>query len=100
MLPIQAHDAILKQIQDDREQQKLRRQGKLSAATSCTVTASASNAAADDKPPPEKKIDDTALLQVVVHWNYSNFLIFQPLEVVHKYQFHCILPQFFTDSPP
>ena len=68
LLPIQAHDAILKQIQDDREQQKLRRQGKLSAATSSTVTASASNAAADDKPPPEKKIDDTALLQVVAHW--------------------------------
>ena len=65
----QAHEAILKQIQEDREQQRIRRQGQSSASTSTTASATVSRAPAEDKPPPEKKLDDTALLQVVIACN-------------------------------
>ena len=61
----QAHEAVLKQIQEDREQQKLRRQGHTAAASSHTTSSPLSTSSAtEDKPSPEKKIDDTALLQV------------------------------------
>ena len=83
----QAHEAILKQIQEDREQQKLRRQGHAAATTGqATGSTPSTSSSVEDKPPPEKKIDNAALLQV--HVNVIGVVVLRYIFALRTSSFH------------